>query len=371
MAHRRRRPWGWLVVAALLLALGAWLMRGAEPPARPEPERVSMPTRATRRELQQVEQRRTWVPVVSPDGGAPSLDEARPRDPVLALMPTEVKRGAVVGEYNALINSELGARLTECMFGGAGARSRLEELKDGGLDPINGIDRVAFVDDAFMLTGNFRGARWKELFGAEVVKDYGRNGQLFESTLSDGGTDVFATWGGQLMLAGASEAVLKDTLDRLDGRARMSGRPVVDESMAYGELYGVLAPSTVADLLREADPKVAELLLDSVKDVELHADLGHDLGLVADVRPRSAAQAEELRRALGGGLSLARAAAVAKGQQDVAQLLDLASVGGAGSSGGFRLEAGVPHDFMVKMLDECIARRRREASAATDDDDGQ
>ncbi len=81
---RRSTPWVWLVVAVVLLGLGAWLMRGAEPPDRERPDEVRLPTRMNREEHQRVTERRTWVPLISPDAGA-TLPSAS--DPVLALMP--------------------------------------------------------------------------------------------------------------------------------------------------------------------------------------------------------------------------------------------------------------------------------------------
>ena len=70
------------------------------------------------------------------------------------------------------------------------------------------------------------------------------------------------------------------------------------------------------------------------------------MGLVADVQSQDPAKTEELRRALGGALSLARMQAQAKGKTEQADLLDLAHVRSAGGGTDFRLEAGLPYEYM-------------------------
>ncbi|MBL8917142.1 MAG: hypothetical protein JNM17_40930 [Archangium sp.] len=362
MAQRQRRlPVLWLVLAAVLLGVGAWLMRGAEPPDRDPVEPVKLPTRMTRAEREKGEERRTWLPFIAPDAGV-IAEPQRPRDPVLAVMPSEVKRGAVVAEFNAILNSELGGKLTDCLFGD-GQDSFLQELRDAGMDPTSKIDRVAMIDDSVVVTGDFKNAQWKRFApsGSDPVsKDYGRQGQIHEITRADGGTDVFATWGGQMFIAGGDEAELKQVLDRLEGSGPV-GNPVVDESMAYGEVYGVVSSQPIADMVRKSDPQLASMIEQSAKSMQLHMDVGHDVGMVADVAPSNAATTDELRRSLGAALSLARMQAAAKGEKDQADILDLARVREAEAGGGFRLEAGLPNAFMSKALDECIVQRKQRA----------
>ena len=359
-AQRRRTPVWWLLLAAVLLGAGAWLMRGAEPPDRDKPDPVELPTRMTREERVRGEERRTWLPPPPPPDAGVVAEPVRPRDPVLAIMPSEVKRGAVVAEFNAIMNSELGGKLSNCLFGDGEGDEVLQELRDAGMDPTQQIDRVAMIDDSVVVTGDFKNAQWKRFLpaGQSVTKDYGRQGQLHELTRADGGTEVFATWGGQMFVAGGEEDDLKRVLDRLEGNVQQ-GTPVVDESMAYGEVYGVVSAEPIADMLRKSDPQLATLIEQSAKSMELHMDVGHDVGMVADVKPSNAATTDELRRSLGAALSLARMQAAAKGEKDEADILDLARVRAAQEGGGFRLEAGLPHDFMSKALDECVAQKKQ------------
>jgi hypothetical protein len=55
--------------------------------------------------------------------------------------------------------------------------------------------------------------------------------------------------------------------------------------------------------------------------------------------------------------------AAAQGKKDQADLLDLARVESAEGGSDFRFAAGVPHEFMKKGLEQCVARRaaRRDA----------
>lgn len=355
MATPRRRTWPWLALAAVLLGLGAWLMRGAEPEA-PEPAReVRLPLRMTAAERTKGASRRTWAPEALPAATAP----ARRRDPVLALVPAELQRGAVVAEFNAIVNSDLGGLMTRCLFSGSAGEEFLSSLRDAGMDPTTSIDRVAMIDDAVVLTGNFQSAAIERLLPGEVTRrDYGKKGQLLETARPDGGVISFASWGGQLLIAGGDQASQKTLLDRLDG----SGPTVssaLDESMAYGEVYGVLTAAAFSRAFGRSDPQLAEQLSQSVKAVQLHADVTHDVGLVADVEPRDAASTDALRRSLGSALALARVNAQARGQAEQAEVLDLARVRAPDKSGAFRLEAGLPYEFLRKAFEDCIASQQR------------
>jgi hypothetical protein len=354
MAQRRQTPWVWLVVAVVLLAAGAWIMRGAEPPERPPPAPVELPWRMSERERQRAEERRTWLAPVAFDAGVVAPPQ-RPKDPVLALMPPELKRGAVVAEFNAIMNSELGGLMADCLFGDG---PFMQELRDAGLDPSTSIDRVAMVDDSMVVTGNFQGAGWRRFLPERAVsKGYGRQGELIEVSREDGGVETFAAWGGQMFIGGGTEAEQKAILDRLEGGGPAQ-RPALDDSMAYGEVYGVVNASTLAQLIGTQDERLGQVIGDTAKAVQLHMDVSHDVGLVADVDAKDAQKTEELRRSLGSALSLARMQAAAKGKRDEADLLDLARVKSAHEGNAFRLEAGVPHDYMKKVLVRCAADRK-------------
>lgn len=364
MANKRRAPWLWLVVAAVLLSLGAWLMRGAEPPEREPPPAVRLPTRMTQNERERADVRSSWT-VPELDAG-PGVARPAPRDPLLALMPAEVKYGAVVAEFNAIMNSELGALMAACLFGDVQSI-----FADAGFDPSRQIDRVAMIDDVVTLTGDFKGTAWTQLVpNSTVAKDYGPRGQIRERRRLDGRVDLFATWNGEMLLFADDEEQLKRVIDRLEGTTPPVAQPVLNDSMAYGEVYGVLAANALADMIGETDARLGETIRQTAKNAQLHMDVSHDVGMVADIEANDPQKAEELRRTLGGALSLARMQAQARGDDGVADLLDLARVRSAEGGQGFRLEAGLPYEFMEEAFKGCVERgerkraRRREPEAA-------
>lgn len=359
MALRRRNQWLWLAMAALLLALGAFLMRGAEPPTHEPPPPVRLPTKMSRAERSLADNRRTWIPQREPDDAGASVRVGPVRDPLLALMPAEVKRAALVAEFNAIVNSELGGLMTQCLS--AGADDVMGALRDAGMDPTTKIDRVAIIDDSVVISGDFKNAQWRKLLDeGAVAKGHGRQGEIVEVKEPDGGVETFAAWGGQMFIAGGDEASQRAILDRLEGKGP-DYKPALDESSAYGEVYGLVSVAALAELVRGHDARLADIIAQSAKSVQLHMDISHDVGLVADIESSDAQKTEELRKTIGGLLSLARMEAQAKGKAEEAALLELAHVRSAEGGADFRLEAGLPHEFMEKMFRACIERGKRRA----------
>jgi hypothetical protein len=367
---KTRRRWPWLLAAVVLLGLGAWVMTSAEPPPPPPPRPVTLPLRATHEERDRSEHRATWMPVLAvDDAGVPLAAPPKPRDPMLAMMPPEVRRGVVVAEVNAIRNSALGDLIVDCVF--TGEDSALAQFRDAGVDPLSQVDRMAVVDDQLMMSGDFSHADVKALLGADRVTSYGRRGALYEEDLEDGRVEYSGSWNQQMIVTGGSREEVQAALDRLDG----SGAPkpsVLSDDQAYGEVYGQLTAGAMADFIGEQDPRLADLIRQTAKNVQLHVDVQSDVGMVADVMPNDPARADELRRALGSALSLARLKERAQGHERQADLLNLTRVRGAGDDGskGFRLETGLPRDFLEDSLKAC-ARAKRETQARSHLDGGQ
>ncbi len=368
---RARRRWLWLVVAAVLLALGAALMLSADPPPPAPIAVVAVPRKITPVEQARNNRRRSWVPTPSPDAGPAPRAPPRPRDPLMAALPSEVKRGAVVVEANAIRNSELGDLLVDCLF--AGEENRLPELRDAGLDPLTQVDRLAVADDTLIITGDFSKTRLDEFAGPFAARtDYGPKAELLEPLPKDGRTPPWiGVWDRQMLVFARDAEGLKVVLDRLDGSG--PSRPaVLSEDQAWGEIYGVIEGKMLANVLKK-DERLRDVIRATASRVELHADVSHDVGLSAEVVGEDPAKTEQLRRALGSALSLARLELQAKGKTDQAQVLEAARVRSAEGGARFKVEAGLPYEFLERVLKQCsedgralAARRRADRAGAPD-----
>src|SRR5262249_41267929 len=146
---------------------------------------------------------------------------------------------------------------------------------------------------------------------------------------------------GQAMLTGSREDI-KQAVDRLEGRGSTEA-PVLSDSDAYGEVYGLLKTDAVAQLFDGVDPKLSELVKTAAQSVQLHGDAMHDVGVVADMKGTDAQQVAELRKLFGGAVAAARARAAAEGHPEQAQVLDLSRVlEPTGDGTRFRVELGLP-----------------------------
>ncbi|MBK7865373.1 MAG: hypothetical protein IPJ65_43610 [Archangiaceae bacterium] len=364
----RSRRWLYLLAAAVLLAVGAWLTSGGDPPAPVSFPKVHMPRGPEKEDRERARARAQSQPqqpkvVLEAPPGAPA---PRPTDPVLAALPPQVKEVAMVVEANALRNSDLGEPLIACLTSGGGGDA-LALARDAGFDPLTQLDRVSMFDDTVMLTGDFKGLRLDDA----AAEHYG-DATLRERPRREGDDrepQLFATWRDQVALVGTREDV-KHAIDRLEGRVAAGEQPVLRDSNAYGEMYGVLQPSAFASMFDELDPKLSQFIRGAAQSVELHVDAMHDVGMVADVKGGDAAQVDELRRMMGGAIAAMRAKAVAEGKNDAADVLDLSRVlapKGGGTS--FSMELGLPYELMKKQLERCAeaGKRRRAGRAAARD----
>ena len=345
------------MTAALLIACAALLMRVGEGDPRPKQvkDRVDIPRRASEEDKGRMARRQTLEPMLAPkvDAGMPQ-PPARPRDPVLAALGGNFRNGAMVIEANAVKNSPIGDLLVECITS-ADDGERLKRVRERtGIDPLTQLDRVAVTDDMVVLSGNFQNMKTDVLSGPAT--QFGDSAQLYQLTRPDGGPgNTLGAWGGQLIAMSKDAEKVKQTIERIEGK-----RPIepgaLNDQQAYGEIYGVIAPEEFAALVAEDNPELAERLGEVAERVELHIDTSGDVGVAARVDATNAADAKEMTKALGAAMSLARLKAKAEGKDDVADLLDMGKVVADGS--GFRLEAGVPQQWIENALRRCVARNK-------------
>lgn len=355
----QRRRWPWLVAAAVLFSAASFLM-SRDDPERPTPvwQRVELPRRMKAEERTRAEERRTLpAPDAAAVDAAAPRKPARPRDPVLAALPSTMKRGVVVVEANAIRHSPVGNLLIECLTSRDGGR-RLSRLKeDLGIDPLEDLDRVALADDTLLLSGHFADAKWGQIFADAGTQTWGQKGTIYQPAGSDGRPSELSVgvWDGQMVVLGNTPEDVQITLDRLEGRG-IHGDPFLNESQTYGEIYGVLTASSLADMLPKDQQAIAEQLRTAAETIELHVDTTRDVGVVANVTGPDGANTTDLGKTVGAALSLGRLQAQAQGESNLAELMDLARV--VPGEGNFRLEIALPLEVLQKHLQRCIDRNQ-------------
>lgn len=273
---------------------------------------------------------------------------------MLAAMPSTFEHGAVVVEANAVRHSPVGQLLVDCFVSRDGGRMLDRFRNEIGINPLEDVDRVAVVDESVIVSGHFGAADWKKMFETDGVP-HGPNGTIY----GDGDDAFFGVWNGQIVVAAESKDQVRAALDRLDGKGGDAPAPF-DDSLSYGEIYGVLSPTRFADALPSDQAELAARIRAAAARVELHVDTTRDVGIVADVTGPQSRETEELGKALGAALALGRLQAKAQGENDLVELMDLARV--VPEDGQFRLEMGLPLEVMEKHLRECVRRNeeRRE-----------
>ncbi len=339
----------WLLLALGLLGVATWLMRSGEPldtGPRPRTRDVRMPRRASKSELDRAKARRTLPPRPFP---TEDVAHHEVQDPVLRALPPRSEGDlAVVVEVNAIRHSPAAEMLLRCMD--AEDKARLDEIRSSfGIDPLQDLDRFVFgPDGTTIVSGDFANL---DLDAVQPNKpnptraSYGDHGTI----LGRGDEKVAATWRDEIVLLADSLEDAQAAIDRLEGRAPIT-EPALRESMTYGEAYGYVSPSLLADMLPERDG-LREKILAAASEVELHLDTRSDVGVVVDVKGQDPAALEELGVMIGAALSVSRIQARATEEKEFAELLDMAKV--IPDHGSFRLEMAVPLDYLAKNLGEC------------------
>jgi hypothetical protein len=301
-------------------------------------------------------ERRAVLPALPPAKVAAQPEAPkRPRDPMLAALAFGKGSSAVVFEANALRYSPIGQLLLDCLAS-RGKDNPLQVLKDQyGIDALQNLDRVAITPHGVLLTGDFKTAKWDDLFQHASGSAYGDQARMYELDRpgADGGVGpgamTSAVWDNQLVYVGQSADDARAAIDRVEGRA--PAEPLLTESQTYGEVYGVLGVDQFMELFPPDQAALAQKFAAAAQQVELHVDARNDVGIQASIKGADAQQVEELGRSLAGMLSAARLQAKVQGEDQLAQLLDFAKVRPDGSS--FSLEMALPLDYLKKQLAWC------------------
>jgi len=291
---------------------------------------------------------------VPPPAGVPAGEPVEPgpkRDPLLWALPPDPSKPVVVFEANALRHSRLGELFLSCL--GEGEQKAIGDLGRMGIDPLKDVDRVAVTPDGLAVSGFFDKVRWGEVFEGLAGE---RHGEAVLYAPEDSRQDPFAAavWRNQLLLLGRDREALRAAVDRVEGRA--PGSPPIPDGATYGEVYGVLPGEALRALVPPGagSGDLARRLAEVASRVELHADAMNDVAVTARVGGDDRAGLEDLARALGAALAVARVEARASGERELAELLDHARVARGGE--GFSLELALPAETLERWFAGCPGR---------------
>lgn len=360
-APSKRGRLGWLAAFVLLFFSAAWLMSSGERGQQQERRVVDFPRAMREPERERLERRRT---LEAPKPARPQTEPLPSRpvpgdDPLLRAFSPAPDQPHLVLEANALRYSALGELLIDCLLE-EGAEWLEQAEEEMGIDFIEDLDRIGISGENIFLTGDFSRARFnqlEELDGLER-RAYGDHGTIYSSPEQ---RFSMATWRGELIVLGSNERREKEeAIDRLEGRS--PAPPPFDESLSYGELYGVISAKQLRRLAGESNGPIFDRLAEIADGIELHLDAMHDVSLRAEVHGKDARALEELSRTLGGALSLARINAKASNDHEAAEFLSYAGVDRF--SGGFAFELALPLEIVRKHLEEVCAKPAPQETAA-------
>lgn len=353
-----RRRWPWLVSALALLMLSLLLVRISQDAPPPPPRRkvdFSVLDLARSGAQARMINRRTYVPPgdTAADAGAP----AAPRDPVLEALPRGQDRTAVVVEANALRHSPLGELLLECLLSSHRRREELEDFRQHtGVDPLEDLDRVAFMDDGLVLSGHFSDVRLEGLMPGHVPTPHGHQGRIYQPAPAANGQPprdpglALGTWGEQLVVFAQTPEAVRQILDRLEGRGPQEP-PVLSGGMTVGDMYGVVSVERLASFLPPEQRALGERLKGLARQAELQLDVSSDFILHARLQGKDRQQTLDLAKTLGATLSLARAQALDSDQAELAQFLEYARATADGEK--LSLQLALPLEALRQELAWC------------------
>jgi len=352
----RMRRVGWLVAFVALLGLSAFLMSRGDKPQKPERVlKAEFPRFPKPWEEERNRKRRTLPPAAPRPGEEEGV--LRKRDPLLVALPGEKGKSAVVFEVAALKESPIGQIWLDCMLerqAEAKARGRgREDFKERfGIDLLQDVERVAMSSSKVAILSVAQGTARFDKTGWPK-RSFGEKGAIWEEA---GTGSVVATWGDEIVLAGADVKAIEEALERLESKSPSSQPPIPEWSM-YGDIYGVLSPEELADMLPEGQGEIAAKLRASIDRVDLHVDTSEDVAIVADVNGSNAGDVTDLAKSMGTALTLARAGAEDEGDDRLRELLDYATV--KPRDGRFTLDVALPLE-VLKQMGPC---RKRDPDA--------
>lgn len=353
------KRFSWLLVAAALLGLAAWLMSRGDKPKRADREaEVVFPRYQRGEERIRNERRKTLPPARPKNPDAASPQPTPKRDPLLVALPTDKKKSTVVFEIAGLRDSPVGKAWLDCLMRRDGKRGLDKFQKEFGINPIEDIERVA-VSSAPLMILSVPGDKLKFDEAGFSKRTFGSQGAIYEKPPSN---EAFATWGG-LVLTGPNAKMVEEAIARLESNEPVD--PPIPEWSQYGDIYGSISPHELSNMMPDGQEGLAAKIKEAVQRVDLHVDASNDVAMVADVEGPGQADIEDLGKSFGAALSLARLNAQSENEEKLAELLDYAAVHPHGNR--FSLDVALPFD-LLKEMGPC--RKGRDDTEDVNDDAG-
>lgn len=325
-----------LVAAYLLAQCGEEKLAGAGPTIQPV-KQVEFPRE------RRMKKRSTTETPATPAPATPTVG----RDKLSRALNSPGKDGALVIEVNAIRHSPLVDKILTCERSRKGdAASGLDTLREElGIDVTEDVDRVAFDKDVLAVSGFFKDLKLPEELGAGEA--FGDEGRLFKVKDESGKDIVIGKVGEELIVTGFSEAEVKGAIDRAEGRAAPAAP--FPANVAGGEVYGLVGAAFLQDLLSSADDPVAKRLASVITQSTLQVAVDDAAALSMDIQASSPEEGQNLGKTLGGLISMAREDARARGDDELAGLLDQGEVK-IRDDGSVALDVAVPGETLLKMF---------------------
>ena len=345
-----------LLVLAFVLARCAEQRLGGEGATKPVAKTVEFPRDKQRRAAveRQIADRQRRA------NGQPTTTPTKPADRLTRALSSPGKDGALVVEVNAIRHAPLVEKFLACEQArkGEGANSLAQLQDELGIDVTEDVDRVGFDKDVLAVSGFFEKLKLPAEFGeGEAVGDAGR---LFRIKDDSGKAMVVGKVGDDLLFTGFDEAQVRSAIERTEGRAPPG--PGFPDGVAAGEIYGLVGPALLQDLLGDVHDPAAAQLAQVITESRVQVAVDDAAALSLDLSARSADEGRDLGRALGGLVAAARAKALEADDAELAGLLEQARVD-VTDDGRVAFDIAVPGDELLRMMG-CDAEGRPVAADA-------
>jgi hypothetical protein len=291
-------------------------------------------------QVARAKRRATWAPPVSEP--APAAPEKR--DPFMVALPIKPETPVVMFEVNALRYSKLGEGFLGCVQARDG--NRFADLaRQTGIDPLRDIDRVAFMGDSIVVSGQFESAHWDRL--GPSPERYGQSGRIYQTPQM-----AVGTWGPGLLVLSPHPERVQTAMDQLEGRAPAPEPPLAGDQM-LSEIYGIVPGAAARAALGSGsgDGGLLDRIASLASRIELSADAMEDLAADVHIRGNDSPGLSALGDELGAALTAARANARAGGNKKLSTLLENVKV--KSSDREISIHVAVPASRVEDLLGNC------------------